>query len=105
MRLPLIATNWSGTTEFANDANSFPVRVDRLVPVREGAFEGHMWAQPSLSHLREQMRAVVADRARARAVAARARSDMVEHYSPPVLAASVSAHLERIGALINAREL
>ena len=103
MRLPLIATNWSGTTEFANEANSFPVRVEELVPVREGAFAGHMWAEPSLSHLREQMRAVVADRPHARAVAERARSDMVELYSPRVLAASVSAHLQRIGAVIDAR--
>ena len=104
MQLPLIATNWSGTTEFANELNSFPVHVESLVPVRNGAFSGHLWAQPSILHLSEMMRYVVANPVGAAVKAKRAREDMVKLYSPTALAATVLGHLDRIGARLSSPE-
>ena len=53
--------------------------------MREGAFRGHLWANPSVAHLRLLMREVVEDPGAAREKGKRARRDMVEKYSPSVL--------------------
>jgi hypothetical protein len=38
MALPVIATNWSGPTEYMTETNSYPLRMDGLVEIDEGAF-------------------------------------------------------------------
>jgi glycosyltransferase involved in cell wall biosynthesis len=53
MELPIIATFWSGTTEYMTESNSYPLRIDGLVEIEEGAFKGHKWAEPSVQHLKE----------------------------------------------------
>jgi glycosyltransferase involved in cell wall biosynthesis len=80
MELPVIATFWSGTTEYMTEENSYPLQIDGLIEVRiliatngcllsgislallvqitEGAFRGHKWADPSVKHLRELLRRV-----------------------------------------------
>eukprot|EP00656_Telonema_subtile_P027922 TRINITY_DN3012_c0_g1_i5.p1 TRINITY_DN3012_c0_g1~~TRINITY_DN3012_c0_g1_i5.p1 ORF type:complete len:419 (-),score=68.44 TRINITY_DN3012_c0_g1_i5:434-1690(-) len=61
MGLPLISTNWSGPTEFMTVNNSFPLEIEKnLVPLpADSAFAGHLWAQPSVTHLRQLMRKLV----------------------------------------------
>eukprot|EP01126_Amoeba_proteus_P038380 TRINITY_DN3997_c0_g3_i6.p1 TRINITY_DN3997_c0_g3~~TRINITY_DN3997_c0_g3_i6.p1 ORF type:complete len:215 (+),score=44.27 TRINITY_DN3997_c0_g3_i6:832-1476(+) len=62
MEKPLIATFWSGPTEFMTPENSYPLRTEpQLVEITEGAFQGHKWAEPNLVHLKELMRDVVND--------------------------------------------
>ena len=39
MGLPVIATNWSGPTEYVNEANGYPLPLIGLIPVKEGAFK------------------------------------------------------------------
>ena len=74
MEKPLIATFWSGPTEFMTEENSYPLHIeDELVEIKEGiiiiiiffsnsnfqgAFEGHKWAEPKVEHLKELMRSV-----------------------------------------------
>ena len=64
MGLPVIATNWSGSTEFLADGVSLPLRIEGLEPVEEGV-KGHQWAVPSETHLRELMRWLLDHRAQA----------------------------------------
>eukprot|EP00741_Cyanophora_paradoxa_P004321 tig00000792_g4195.t1 len=89
MGLPVIATNWSGNTEFMTDENSFPLPIDGLVPVPEGPFKGHLWAQPSVYSLREIMRWVFEHREEARGRGRRARRDVSEKYSLQRLAGAL----------------
>ena len=51
--LPVIATNWSGYTEFFNAGNGYPVDY-RLVPAEARCpyYAGFQWADPSYEHLR-----------------------------------------------------
>lgn len=57
----VIATNWSGPTAFLDSSVGFPLRIDGLTEVSEdGAFEGHNWAAPSISHLQQLMKHAVA---------------------------------------------
>jgi len=106
MGLPVIATNWSGTTEFLRKHSSLPLRIDGLREVTKGnGPEGHRWAQPSTSHLRSLMRWCAEHPSEARAVGSRAREDMVKQFSPEVVArrhllpqlARIASRLEATG--------
>ena len=98
MGLPVIATNWSGPTEFMTSDNSFPLNIEGLEVIPDGAFKGHMWASPSVSHLRQHLRHIVSDPQDAKSRGKAARADMVQKYAPQVLAKVVLGHLERIQA-------
>jgi hypothetical protein len=39
MELPIIATNWSGNTEFMTNENSFLLPIEGLVPIKTGSFK------------------------------------------------------------------
>lgn len=85
MGLPVIATNWSGSTEFLSDSYSLPLRTDGLESVGEHGPAGHQWAVPSVTHLRSLMRWVTENRDEAKALGRDARSAMVANYSPQVV--------------------
>jgi glycosyltransferase involved in cell wall biosynthesis len=96
MGLPLIATEWSGPSEYMTHENSYPLRHDSLVTIADGAFAGHRWAQPSVSHLRELMREVVNNPDAAQLKGVRAREDMVSKYCQACVAKIVIDELARI---------
>jgi glycosyltransferase involved in cell wall biosynthesis len=81
--LPVIATRWSSHLDFLNDANSFLIDIEGLVPaspVDVEYFAGHRWAQPSVDHLRQLMRLVYQHREDARLRAARGREEIVARW-------------------------
>jgi len=52
MKIPVIATDYSGNTEFMFADNSFPIKYE-LIPVKEGEYpfaENQVWAQPDIDH-------------------------------------------------------
>lgn len=81
MSLPIIATNWSGPTEYMTESNSYPLSTNGLKAVKEGAFKGHLWANPSTNHLRELLRFTSQHRADVKRKGLQARKDMEEQYS------------------------
>lgn len=97
MALPVIATNWSGMTEYMTEANSYPLQVDDFVQVQGGPFEGHLWAEPSVTHLRSLMRHVFTNPLEAKAKGWLGRRTMVERFSPEVVTEEIVQHLIRIG--------
>ncbi len=80
--LPVIATRWSGQLSFLRDENSYLIDIEGLVPasVEEESFAGHLWAQPSVEHLRKLMREVFSHREEAKKRAQQGRRDMVERW-------------------------
>jgi glycosyltransferase involved in cell wall biosynthesis len=91
---PVIATGWSGNTDFMDVSNAFPVDY-QLVELGENVgpyHAGEVWAEPSVEHAAELMRRVVdrPDEARARGRAA--SETMQREYSE-----------ERIGELVRQR--
>jgi len=83
--LPVIATNYSGQTEFMDEKLCFPVDVDHMEVAEEAPFisarEGSEWAVPSLESLRKQMRAVYDNQEHAKAVGKRASKHVLEKFS------------------------
>ncbi|CAI8603950.1 unnamed protein product [Vicia faba] len=96
MSLPVIATNWSGPTEFLTEYNSYPLPVGRMSEVMEGPFKGHLWAEPSEDKLRFLMRHVVDNPTEAKVIGRKAREDMIRQYSPEIVAEIVADHIQNI---------
>ncbi|XP_010067122.1 uncharacterized protein LOC104454087 [Eucalyptus grandis] len=96
MSLPVIATNWSGPTEYLTDENSYPLPVERMSEVLDGPFKGHLWAEPSVNKLRMLMRHVVSNPADGKAKGRQAREDMRHRFAPEIVAEIVADHLEHI---------
>ncbi|XP_061996917.1 uncharacterized protein LOC133714717 [Rosa rugosa] len=96
MSLPVIATNWSGPTEYLTEENSYPLIVDRMSEVMEGPFKGHLWAEPSVTKLRVLMRHVMDNVDEAKAKGRRAREDMITKFAPEIVADIVIKHVQNI---------
>lgn len=79
---PVIATNWSGNTDFMNIDNSFPVDY-KLVKIGEG-YEPYnyedFWAEPNTEHSIELMRYVINNDTSS--ISRNAKRTVAENYSP-----------------------
>ena len=98
MEVPVIATNWSGCTEFLHADNAFLLNAGKLVDVEGNP--GHKWAEPSLEDLRGLMRRAVNEKyGEAREKAQKARSDVVKGYSHSAIVDAVVEKLREVNAL------
>ena len=66
METPCIVTNWSGSTTFCDESNSYPLNY-QMTPVSKMPWcpwynATQSWAEPDLIHLRKTMRQVFEDR-------------------------------------------
>jgi len=66
--LPVIATDWSGQTDFINDEIAYPLAIEGLIPAKARCpyYKGFKWAEPSYENLRALMRRVYENREEAR---------------------------------------
>jgi len=95
---PAIATGYSGNLDFMPPGAGLLVDYE-LVPVAPGAYphgDGQMWAEASPEHASRLMEQLLDDPAEARAMGARAKAFMREHYSVEALG---RRYLERLGAI------
>ena len=97
MGLPVIASNWSGNTEFMSPTNSLLVDCE-IIPVQQVENEmafmaGHNWAQPSEGHTREFMRGLFENPSQGRHLGQIARKEMQEDFSPEPVSQIVMEHL------------
>ncbi|MFL2922510.1 MAG: glycosyltransferase [Limisphaerales bacterium] len=100
MGLPVIATNWSGNTEFMTDDTSILIDYE-LIDARGlepelWHYRAHRWAEPSEIELRHSMRKLYSDPEKGKAIGARARSHIVANYSREAVAKKVLARLAQI---------
>lgn len=95
---PVIATDWSASTEFLHAHNGCPVDY-RLVPLTRshGPYGiGQLWAEPDVDHAADWMRRLASDRALAQRLGAAARATMEERFSPAVIGQRYRRRLEAI---------
>ncbi len=103
MRLPVIATLWSGPSEFMTEENSFPVQHSELVEIPSGPFMKHKWAEPDPQSVADNMAFVMENGDEAAKRAAQARDDVVRLYSPAALGRFLEAHFVRIEKVVELR--
>ena len=81
---PVIATNYSGNTDFTLPDNSCPVDY-KLVPVTEGQYifdRGQVWADPDIEHAAWYMRKLASESAYGAELGKRAAAFMRENHGP-----------------------
>ena len=100
MGLPVIATNWSGNTEYMNRDNAylldFELAVARNLEPELKHYEGHIWANPSRVHLSSLMRHVQQNPNEGQARGKVARSFVLDHFSAKSVIAQVLRRLQEI---------
>ena len=80
---PVVATGWSGNTDFMTVSNSYPVRY-RLVQLEQRVAHysaGDTWAEPSVDHAAEMLRYVFEHRDEGARIGEVARSDIRSIFS------------------------
>jgi glycosyltransferase involved in cell wall biosynthesis len=103
---PVIATNYSGNTDFMNTTNSFlvnytlrPMIIDDFVhqPEKAGVYElGHLWADPDLEHTAELMQLVVSNPELAAERGRNAKAHIHAHFSPDAVGHIIQQRLHEI---------
>jgi len=96
---PVIATNYSGNTDFMDAETSCLVDYE-LVPVGEGEYPHHagqVWADPDIEHAAWYMRRLVADPPAARRLGARARQHIEQGWGPATVGARIRERLRALG--------
>jgi|GEM_PF-764836 len=97
---PVIATGYSGNTDFMDSGNSLLVDY-RLVPLARDYppyAAGAHWAEPSLDHAARLMRQVYENQDWAKHLGQRARRDLSEKLSPSAAGRRMAARLAEIRA-------
>jgi glycosyltransferase involved in cell wall biosynthesis len=100
---PVIATGYSGNTDFMTPCNSFPVGYD-LVELDQdyGPYpRGSMWADPDVEHASHLMRLVYDDPKHARQVGERAARDIWQYLSPDAVGARIARRLELVAGRLD----
>jgi glycosyltransferase involved in cell wall biosynthesis len=95
---PVVATNWSGNTDFMTQQNSCPVNYD-LVTLRQdyGPYtKGNIWAEPDIEHAAWHMQRLVQDQNLRQALAEQARETILRYFSPQAVAMMYRKRLELI---------
>lgn len=101
MGKPVIATNYSGNTDFMNNNNSCLVDCT-LVPVKKGEYihgEGQVWAEPDIDHAAYYMRKLFKDREYAFSLGLAAEKYINENYNFKVIGEKYKKRLRLIGAI------
>lgn len=98
--LPVVATDWSGNTDFVNADNGCPVRY-RLIPARDPQhiydFPDLDWAEPDVDHAAELLRALRYDPDWRMQIGRRAAIDAARVFGLDAYGAVMSELLARAG--------
>jgi glycosyltransferase involved in cell wall biosynthesis len=97
---PVIATDWSGNTDFLDNATGYPIAYRLTTVARNvGPYRaGETWAEPDVEHAASVMAQVVASPDEAARRGAEASARMRRDYSEDAIAALVRARLDVIGS-------
>ena len=98
---PVIATNYSGNTDFMRQDNSCLVNYS-LIPVKSGQYpfaEGQVWADPDIDHAAWHMRRLAYNRPYGQLISQKARQTIAEEYNPSVTGTRYRNRLELLGLI------
>lgn len=102
MGKPAITIDWSGSTEFMLDSNSFLIKPEeeledvdaRLQAAQPYLYQGHKWAKVTVESVRKTLREAYSNEQKRNEVARQAKLDMQTKFSVAAIAEIISAVLE-----------
>ncbi len=96
---PVIATRYSSNLDFMREDNSYLIDCSLVpIPLTMGPYmRGHLWADPSVPHLRRLMREVFEDAAGREQKGQRAAEEIRKNYSAVAAGKKIAGRLEEIG--------
>lgn len=103
--LPVIVTNWSGHTEYANPGNALMINVECFEPVppvdpfNDHVYKGAMWARPSAHHLGVLLRSVFENRPGAANIGRLGRESVLANYTWDAACSRMYRHLSTLRPL------
>ena len=104
LRVPVIATGYSGNADFTTEDTAWPVRF-KQVPVRKGEFvyeeDGQEWADPDVDHAAQRMREVRTDPF-AKLKIDRAHALIASHYDEESVGRTYKQRIDEIRASLHA---
>lgn len=103
MSLPVIATNWSGNTAYMNENNSLLIDCIYLAKINEGPWKDHRWCEPNVTTLGLKMKYLFDNPEKGVLIGKKAREDMIEYYSLPVIGRILEKEFLRIDKLFNSK--
>jgi len=105
MALPVIATNWSGMTEFMNPSVALLLNYS-IAPVVSSSdwVHGSNWALPDVPQLQRLMRLLVKNPGKGRLLGARARRHIMTNYDNVAVAKRIVNRIGQIEKLLQARK-
>lgn len=98
LKKPVIATNYSGNTDFMDESNGFPVKY-KLIEIEKdtGPYKkGKIWADPDREHAAELMRFVYENRDLAQKKGEKASRDISFRFSPNATGEMIRKRLSSI---------
>jgi GT2 family glycosyltransferase/glycosyltransferase involved in cell wall biosynthesis len=95
----IIATNYSGNTDFFDEATGYPVKytLTEISRTTGPYLAGYVWAEPSHESLVESMVEVVEQRDEANEKNARAKKRIEQNFSPSRVAWDIITRLRQVG--------
>jgi glycosyltransferase involved in cell wall biosynthesis len=102
---PVIATNWSGNTDFMRPDNSFPVNYQLVRLERDFSVyrAGQMWADPDIEHAAWLLRQAMEDGPLRAKIARQAMRTIREEFSPESVGRRVRDRLNYLQTVIQSR--
>eukprot|EP00602_Paraphysomonas_sp_CaronLab_P000321 CAMPEP_0185031604 /NCGR_PEP_ID=MMETSP1103-20130426/19159_1 /TAXON_ID=36769 /ORGANISM="Paraphysomonas bandaiensis, Strain Caron Lab Isolate" /LENGTH=1396 /DNA_ID=CAMNT_0027567171 /DNA_START=153 /DNA_END=4340 /DNA_ORIENTATION=- len=98
MGLPVITTNWGGSTEFVTQESGLLIDVPKLVPTfGDNWLSGYKWASVDVNHMQELMQMLYSNREFGKELGRRGQLYM-EKFSPDVVARNYVERVAKIHA-------
>lgn len=94
---PVVATNYSGNTDFMSAVNSFPVNFSLVTSAPQGLyFQKIVWAEPDIDHAAQLLRDINVNHATAKSVAENGAKTVREHFSPAAVGKMIHARMNEL---------
>jgi glycosyltransferase involved in cell wall biosynthesis len=102
---PVVATNWSGNTDFMRPDNSFPVnfrlvRIERDFSVYRA---GQLWADPDIEHAASLLRLVIDNEPLRAKISRQAMRTIRDEFSPESVGRRIRARLDYVQRILQSR--
>lgn len=99
LRTPVVATGWSGSSDYINSENAFPVNFYlRKVGMAEYPYASGEWAEPDLEHAADLMKSVADNRGKWNSITDRAFSFVNFEFSSRKITEIISDRMNSIRA-------